>query len=152
METEAKNVVSAQTTDSAGNVLLAPTTNVRTAKTVVLIRDSEIVALGGLINQTSEEIGNQVPCLGNIPLLGWAFKSTSDTTNATNLLIFLSPHILASAEEIRALSEKKMDQGRSFIPPDKRDILTPLRPKKPVPKFLDPKEEEPGPPEERKSP
>ncbi len=136
VEAEAKSVVSAQTTDSQGNTLLAPTTNVRQAKTVILTRNNEIVAIGGLINQEAEDTGNQVPCLGSIPVMGWAFKSTKDTSTRTNLLIFLSPHILASDEAVRTLSEEKLRQGRDFIPPDKKDILAPLRPKRVYPEIF----------------
>lgn len=133
VEAEAKSVVNAQTTDSEGNTLLAPTTNVRQAKTVILTRDNEIVAIGGLINQEAEDSGNQVPCLGSIPVLGWGFKSTKDTSKRTNLLIFLAPHILSSEDDLRSFSEEKLRQGQGFIPPDKKDLLSPLRPKRVVP-------------------
>ena len=133
VEAEAKSVVSAQTTDSEGNTLLAPTTNVRQAKTVILTRNNEIVAIGGLINQEAEDTGNQVPCLGSIPVLGWGFKSTKDTSKRTNLLIFLAPHILASEEAVRAFSEEKLRQGHDFTPPEKKDLLSPIRPKRVVP-------------------
>ncbi len=136
VEAEAKSVVNAQTTDAEGNTLLAPTTNVRQAKTVILTRDNEIVAIGGLINQEAEDTGNQVPCLGSIPVLGWGFKSTKDTSKRTNLLIFLAPHILASDEAVRSLSEEKLRQGHDFTPPEKKDLLSPIRPKRVVPEIF----------------
>ncbi len=137
IEAEHKAVVSSQTEDSQGNILLAPTTNVRTAKTVIVTRNNEIVVIGGLIGSELETKGNQVPCLGNIPVMGWAFKSTSDKGKRTNLLIFLSPHILASAKEARRLYDEKMKESREGAIERPEDFLTPYRPKTPDPAILD---------------
>lgn len=136
VETEAKGVVSAQTQDSSGQTLLAPTTTVRTAKTVVLSRNNEIVAIGGLIDQRAEETGSKVPCLGNVPVLGWGFKNTQDTGTRTNLLIFLSPHILATPEDVRAKTDEKIEAARKLDVDKPEDILTPFRPKFDRPDFL----------------
>ncbi|MBW1713239.1 MAG: type II secretion system secretin GspD [Deltaproteobacteria bacterium] len=142
VEAEAKAVVSAQTQDAQGNILLAPTTTVRQAKTVVLTKDGEILVIGGLIGQELEEKGERVPCLGHIPVLGWAFKSTQDQGRRTNLFIFLSPHILASEEEIRALSQEKLDKSRELTPEKPRDLLSPFRPKVDQPEILGPKKDQ----------
>jgi len=136
VEAEAKSVVQAQTTDSQGNVLLAPTTNVRHAETTILTRDGELVAIGGLIGTELEKTGDQVPCLGNAPGLGWAFKTRSDTGKRTNLLIFLSPHILTSQEAIKALTDEKVQESRKDVPEEKKDLLSPYRPKIEEPEIL----------------
>ncbi|MBW2619510.1 MAG: type II secretion system secretin GspD, partial [Deltaproteobacteria bacterium] len=117
IDVEAKSVVTTHTTDQAGNIILAPTTNVRQAKTVLLARNGDIVAIGGLIGQELESRGDQVPCLGSLPVAGWAFKSRRDTSRQTNLLIFLSPHVLDSEEAVKTLSEEKLDLGRESMPP-----------------------------------
>ncbi len=133
VEAEAKAVVKAQTTDTEGRSLLAPTTTVRQAKTVILSRDQEIVVIGGLIGNEMEESGTQVPCLGTLPVIGWGFKSTTSKGKRTNLLIFLSPHILASQEEIQALSERKKEESLKDRPKPREDWLAPYRPKLPEP-------------------
>lgn len=143
LEAEAKAVISTQTTDAAGNVLLAPTTNVRQAKTVILTRNGDIVAIGGLIGQELEKTGEQVPCLGSLPMAGWAFKSTKDTGKRTNLLIFLSPHILATPEQVEAFSKEKRDYGRQKMPKPEKDILSPYRPQLEVPPIFKPEEPQP---------
>lgn len=137
VEAEHKAIVNAQVEDSSGNVLLTPTTSVRNAKTTIVTTDSEIVAIGGLIGNELESGGNQVPCLGSIPLLGWGFKSTTDKGKRTNMLIFLSPHILVSAIEARHLSERKMKESREGMTGRPEDLLTPLRPKTPDPAILE---------------
>ena len=59
----------------------------------------------------------KVPCLGDIPLLGWLFKSETRNTTRTNLLIFLTPYIVATPEEAEEIYQRKssyMDEvGRS---------------------------------------
>ncbi len=51
------------------------------------------------------------PCLGNIPLFGWLFKQKAQQQRKTNLLIFSTPHILATAEDLRHITEHKRRQS-----------------------------------------
>src|SRR5262249_17047338 len=69
----------------------APITSKRSAKTTVIVDDNQTIVIGGLIQNTDNTAKTQVPCLGNIPFFGWAFKQTSATKVKTNLLIFLTP-------------------------------------------------------------
>jgi general secretion pathway protein D len=78
----------------------AVTTTKRSAKTTVIVDDSQTIVIGGLISNDNNEAKTSVPCLGNIPIFGWAFKQTSILKRKTNLLIFLTPHIITSPEDI----------------------------------------------------
>src|SRR5262249_41519283 len=78
----------------------APITSKRSAKTTVIVDDNQTIVIGGLIQNTDNTAKSQVPCLGNIPIFGWAFKQTSANKVKTNLLIFLTPHIITSPEDI----------------------------------------------------
>jgi general secretion pathway protein D len=78
----------------------AVTTTKRSAKTTVIVDDNQTIVIGGLISNDSNEAKTSVPCLGNIPIFGWAFKQTSVSKRKTNLLIFLTPHIINSPEDI----------------------------------------------------
>src|SRR6266851_1798301 len=78
----------------------AVTTTKRSAKTTVIVDDNQTIVIGGLISNENNEAKTQVPCLGNIPIFGWAFKQTSVSKRKTNLLIFLTPHIITSPEDI----------------------------------------------------
>jgi len=78
----------------------AVTTTKRSAKTTVIVDDNQTIVIGGLISNENNEAKTQVPCLGNIPIFGWAFKQTSATKRKTNLLIFLTPHIVTSPDDI----------------------------------------------------
>jgi general secretion pathway protein D len=78
----------------------AVTTTKRAAKTTVIVDDNQTIVIGGLISNENNEARSSVPCLGNIPILGWAFKQTSASKRKSNLLIFLTPHIITSPEDI----------------------------------------------------
>lgn len=87
-----------------------PTTLKRIAKTTVTIKDGHTIVIGGLIDETLSQGTSEVPCLGNIPALGWLFKSTSRSSDKTNLFIFLTPHIVESPDEAKKLYEKKREK------------------------------------------
>jgi general secretion pathway protein D len=87
-----------------------PTTLKRTVKTTVIVKDKSTVVIGGLIQEQFSETEYKVPCLGNIPLLGWLFKSMAKAGNRSNLYIFLTPHIIESPAEAEEIYIKKKDQ------------------------------------------
>ena len=67
----------------------------RTAITEVMVRDRDTIAMGGLLREVERVQNAKVPLLGDIPVLGWLFKSRSKTTTKVNLLFFITPKILA---------------------------------------------------------
>ena len=82
----------------------------RLVNITVIVKDGHTVVIGGLIDQTLNASKYQVPCLGKIPLLGWLFKSVSDTDDKTNLYIFLTPHIIESQAEAKNMYQKKKEE------------------------------------------
>ena len=82
-------------------------TNKRNIKTTVLVDDGETIVLGGLIDDDVQETINKVPVLGNIPLLGRVFTSTSTTRTKRNLMVFLRPTIVRDSEDVRSISNRK---------------------------------------------
>jgi len=89
----------------------AVTTTKRSAKTTVIVDDNQTIVIGGLISNDSNEAKSSVPCLGNIPIFGWAFKQTSVSKRKTNLLIFLTPHIITSPEDIDRVTTHELQRG-----------------------------------------
>lgn len=89
----------------------AVTTSKRTAQTTVIVDDSQTIVIGGLLQEDNDQAQTQVPCLGNVPLLGWAFKQTSKTKNKNNLLLFITPHILNTPSDIARITEHKRQQS-----------------------------------------
>ena len=82
-------------------------TNKRNIKTTVLVEDRETIVLGGLIDDDVQESVKKVPVLGDIPLLGRLFKTTSISRTKRNLMVFLRPTIVRDAEDVRAISNRK---------------------------------------------
>jgi len=89
----------------------AVTTTKRSAKTTVIMDDNQTIVIGGLISNDNNEAKTSVPCLGNIPILGWVFKQTSVIKRKTNLLIFLTPHIVTSPEDIDRITTHERQRG-----------------------------------------
>ena len=87
-----------------------PTTLKRTIDTTVIVKDKNTVVIGGLIDDSFSNTEYMVPCLGNIPVLGWAFKSMSKSNDKTNLFIFLTPHVIKNPAEADLVYKKKKDQ------------------------------------------
>jgi general secretion pathway protein D len=79
-------------------------TNNRALETTVLADDGEIIVLGGLIGRDEQLNDGRIPGLGSIPGLGRLFRNESISSQRTNLMIFLRPTIVRSAEDMRILS------------------------------------------------
>ncbi|MFP4475297.1 MAG: type II secretion system secretin GspD [Desulfatibacillaceae bacterium] len=90
-----------------------PTTFKRSTDTTVIVQDGNTVVLGGLIDESTEGGLYKVPCLGDIPLLGHLFRSTSESREKTNLYVFLTPRIIENPGEARAVYEDKKEEIES---------------------------------------
>ena len=97
-------------TSSVGGTTLSPVINSRAADTVVVIPDGQTVIIGGLMEKNTQESESKIPFLGDIPGLGILFKHKIMSDVKTELLIFLTPHIVKSPAELAALSTQ--EQGR----------------------------------------
>ncbi len=110
-----------------GDSLLAisevgPTTTKRSAKTSVLVKNGETIVLGGMMQETANNIERKVPILGDIPLLGNLFKFSSVSRSKTNLLIFLTPHIIKTPEELGRVTTDQQRKMDDFVERHKGEI------------------------------
>ena len=85
-------------TPSVGPPVSNPIISRRAAKTVVYLEPGQAVILGGLITERIVDTENKVPLLGDIPLLGYFFKSTFKRKEQANVLFFIRPRILQGAD------------------------------------------------------
>jgi general secretion pathway protein D len=83
------------------------TTSKSTMQTNVLIQDGEMLILGGLIEDQTGGTATKVPLLGDIPLLGRLFRSTTKADSQSVLMMFIRPTIIRTAEDARKLSDSK---------------------------------------------
>jgi hypothetical protein len=80
----------------------------RKIENVVTVADEETVVIGGLIDELQQDQESKVPWLGDIPILGWLFKTTGDSIQKRNLLVFLTPHIIRNnAQHARETIRKR---------------------------------------------
>ncbi|MDY0397094.1 type II secretion system secretin GspD [Desulfuromonas thiophila] len=99
-----------ETTDLAstnvGNVdQVGPTFTTRKLTNTVLARNGQTVVLGGLISTNLQENKSRVPLLGDIPLLGLLFRSSSLEEKKTNMVVFITPTVIGSQEELDRISD-----------------------------------------------
>ena len=82
----------------------------RKVENTVVVQDGETVVVGGLISDTWSDSVRKVPFLGDIPVLGWAFKSTRKELRKINLLIFLTPHIVRNTDQMELETIRKREE------------------------------------------
>ena len=104
------NIAQEVTKLESGSGEFRPTTLKRTINTTVIVKDKNTVVIGGLIDDSFSNTEYRVPCLGDIPVLGWAFKSMSKSSEKTNLFVFLTPHVIKNPAEADKVYKKKKDQ------------------------------------------
>ncbi len=83
---------------------LAPVINSRLADTVVVVPDGQTVIIGGLMETHVLESESKIPWLGDIPWVGAAFKHKQKSKVKTELMIFLTPHVVPAPTELAAMS------------------------------------------------
>ncbi|CAJ1824969.1 GspD family T2SS secretin variant ExeD [Aeromonas jandaei] len=110
IEQEVSSVAQKQAPGSAN---LGPTFDTRTVKNAVLVKSGETVVLGGLMDDQTLEQVSKVPLLGDIPVLGYLFRSTSNTVSKRNLMVFIRPTILRDADVYSGISSNKYSLFRA---------------------------------------
>jgi len=88
----------------------APIINQREAQTTVSVKDGETIILGGIIRNTVSTTTKKIPLLGDIPILGNLFKSTSHDKAKTELIVLLTPHVVSNPDDARRLRENSVKQ------------------------------------------
>lgn len=82
----------------------------RQAKSSIVVKNRETLILGGMISEQKGGGKSGIPWLSDIPFLGWLFGTNSKTSSKTELLILLTPHVIGSEEEARAITERYKEQ------------------------------------------
>ncbi len=99
-----------------------PSTFKRTASTSVILNDKSTIVIGGIIGHDASESNYKVPILGDIPILGWLFRSHSTTNRKTNMFIFVTPRIVRNPAEISAVTLIKEDEMGMVLPAVKKEL------------------------------
>jgi general secretion pathway protein D len=99
---EVSSIAGAVTNNSADLIL-----NKREIQTTMTVDDGQIMAIGGLLDDNERRTLEKIPLLGDIPVLGELFRSRSRTRGKTNLMVFIRPTIMRTAEDARKLAEQR---------------------------------------------
>lgn len=101
--------ISALAEDSVptGNGGFAPVINLRSADTVIVTPDGQTVMIGGMMQNIKTETVSKIPFLGDIPLLGRLFQRKVKTDAKTELIIFLTPHIVTDPSHLARLTNQE---------------------------------------------
>lgn len=92
-----------------------PIIDERSAKTKVVIGNGQTLIIGGLIKDKTESGVTKVPLLGDLPGLGWLFRSKKDTKEKTELLIFVSPTVITPQVIARMEKQEKFGVGKWYM-------------------------------------
>jgi general secretion pathway protein D len=85
----------------------------RRVENTVVVANGDTVVIGGLVSDDYSDEVTKVPWLGDIPILGWAFKTTKRTLTKKNLLIFITPHIVRTREDLERETIRKREEFAS---------------------------------------
>ena len=105
----AENV--AQTIGSgSSSIPVGPTTTKRAMETITIVPDQQTVVLGGLVRDNVTFNERKIPVLGDIPGLGWLFKSRSQQVEKVSLLVFLTPTVVRDRVDMVEMGERKRNE------------------------------------------
>ncbi|APZ93438.1 secretin N-terminal domain-containing protein [Fuerstiella marisgermanici] len=93
-----------------GSVIRSPRVEVTTAQTTVSAASGQTIVIGGLITNSNQTLSRRVPWLGDLPLLGNLFRYDGHTNRRTELLIILTPHVIAGRSEAEYLKQVEMSR------------------------------------------
>jgi general secretion pathway protein D len=84
----------------------SPTIRQRRVRTTVMLNDGEGLALGGMMQTNKSVTKTQIPIVGDIPVLGNAFKQKDNQVSKTELIIIITPHVIRNLDEARAVTDE----------------------------------------------
>jgi len=90
-------------------------TSERKLETSALVGDNQTVVLGGLISTTDNDNESKIPVLGDLPVIGALFRNKSSSSRQTNLMIFLTPHIIDDEADMEEIMRVKEAQRAEFL-------------------------------------
>ena len=119
--------------ESQGGTPSAPTPTFTQRKVTsrVNVQSGQTVVLGGLIQENESRGRSRVPILGDIPIIGNLFGSTSRTNGRTELIVFITPRVIRNPEDARDVSEELRSRLKSLRPPGATSV--PSTPTAPAP-------------------
>ena len=110
---------------ATGTVISSPIFDLTEARATVAVPDGQTVVLGGMITKRDDTLERKVPWLGDIPLIGHAFRYDGTATRRSELLVFLTPRIVASDADSELIKQVETERTH-FIEQDAEEIHGPI--------------------------
>ena len=101
-------------TQSLGSLGAVPIVK-RSAQTTLVVHDQQTVVIGGLMRNRITHSEDKIPLLGDIPVLGFLFRSTKNDLQKTNLILVMTPYIIREQSDLRTVFERKMQERQEFL-------------------------------------
>jgi general secretion pathway protein D len=108
--------------DASGVTYNVPIIDRRSADTKVIIGNGQTLIIGGLIKDRTTKGETKIPLLGDIPWLGYLFKSKKDVKDKTELLIFVSPTVITPEEYVHMAKQERYGIGRGYLEDRERQL------------------------------
>lgn len=86
----------------------------KSAKTTLVLKDQQTGVIGGLMHHKSLHTDDKVPFLGDIPILGWLFKTRTKNVERRSLLLIITPYIINTEDDYRKVIERKLKEREEF--------------------------------------
>ena len=113
---DVQETISDITTDGPqGGTLGTINFNERGATTTLTVKDGHTAVIGGLVKDKVLHQTTKIPLLGDIPVLGALFRSSSDQVEKDNLVLVLTPHIIRNEDDMRHIFEQRMQERQEFL-------------------------------------
>ena len=97
-----------------GTLGVVPITQ-RRANTTTIVEDQQTVVIGGLMRESQTKAKNKIPVLGDLPVLGFLFRSTKTQMKKTNLILIMTPYVIRDQNDLRKVFERKMQERQEFL-------------------------------------
>lgn len=96
------------------NNVNGPSYTKRAVESTVLVQDGQLIALGGLLQDSYNDSMEKTPVLGDLPYIGALFRYETKTHNKTNLMLFLRPYVIRDAEQSDAITDDRYALTREY--------------------------------------
>ncbi|MFN8943691.1 MAG: type II secretion system protein GspD, partial [Pseudobdellovibrionaceae bacterium] len=87
----------------------------RKIKTNIVVNNGDTAVLGGLVRDREVVNETKVPFLGDLPVIGWLFKSKNRSNEKVNLMVFLTPKIIRTQADSRRVLDEKLEERTEFL-------------------------------------
>jgi general secretion pathway protein D len=86
-----------------------------TSESNVTVRDGQTIVIGGLLEDRATASQTRTPCLGSVPLAGYLFRTESESIDKTNLVIFITPHIMRTEADLERVRQETEEGRQEFL-------------------------------------